>query len=323
MYGLRHKQSGKVPYTLRCNIPETPRGEGIIRSLIELNIICLFVYTDDDEMWSRISAMRKEILGKSSLWLRSRPPRSVYKVRFDLGSRVPVPVGTAEEDETEDWQEGSDDEKKNYKTYSTDLLLRSRINNLQGFLKERTTRGAARRRRKVSPSLIASADLSARDNKKSLQNARNARFGEITMGKTSTVHAAGWQVETAKGEFGTRCEECHKLIRERDKFWGLESDSEEDDFKDFNEHVRRRSLRRDSSTTFSKQVAGNSSSSPRFSGFAAKHKRTRIAGRGTWLTPVHAPPWQARRTDRRSNSVHSVPTASDLERARFGRKKGM
>ena len=282
------------------------------------------MYPDDDEMWSRISAKRKEILGKSSLWLRSRPPRSVYKVRFDLRSQVPVRVSTAEEDETEDWQERSADEKKDYETYSTDQLIRSRINNLRDFLKERKTRlQVTRRHRKVSSALIASADLSARNNKKSLQTARIARFGEVTLGKTSAIHAAVCQVGTAKGEPGTRCEECHRLIKERDKFWGLESDSEEDDIKDFNEHVRRRSLRRDSSTTFSKGVAGNSSSSSRLRGFAARHQRTRIAGRGTWATPAYVPPWQARKADRRSNSVHSVPTASDLEKARFGRKKGM
>ena len=282
------------------------------------------MYTDDDEMWSRISAKRKEILGKSSLWLRSRQPRSVYKARFDLRSQVPVRVGTAEEDETEDWQERGDDEKKDYKTYSTDQLLRSRINNLQGFLKERKTRlRGARRRRKDSSGLIASVDLSTINNKKSLQNARNARFGEVILGKTSAVHAAVCQVETTKGEPGSRCDECHRLTKERDKFWGLESDSEEDNIKDFNEHVRRRSLRTDSSITFSKEVAGKSSSSSRLRGFAERHKRTRIAGRGTWATPAYDPPWQARKANRRSHSVHSVPTASDLEKARFGQKKGM
>ena len=98
-----------------------------------------------------------------------------------------------------------------------------------------------------------------------------------------------------------------RWLRERDKFWGLESDSEEEDIKDFYNHVRRQSLRRDSrsfETTGGRFVGLSSGSSTR------KNVRT-ISGRGTWTTPANDLPWQANETN------------TTLDKVRFGHKQGM
>ena len=287
-----------------------------------IKFLFLLILTDDDEIWSRISAQRKEILGKSSLWLRSQPPRNLYKVRFDLGSSVPVRAGIAEENEVEYPDERFVGVKKIDETYSTDQLLRNRINSLQSFLKQRKTRlRAARRRTEISSGLITSADLSVQNSKKSLQKARDVRFGEITHKFDGTSDAV-CKEKTPKDEPGMRCEECHRLLKERDRFWGLESDSEDDAIKNFNEHVRRRSLRGDSRTTFEKKI-GNSSSSPRYRENRARHKPKRIAGRGTWATPLYVPPWEVNEVDRRkARPIHAFLTESQLHKARFSQKKG-
>ena len=263
------------------------------------------------------------MLGNSSLWLRCKPPRNMYKVRFDLGSGLPVRAGTAEENEMENSQETPENTNENLKTYSTNRLLRHRINNLRGFMREHKTRlRSTRGRRKVRSGLIASADFTLINSKKSLQKARTAYFREITKDKSDAMRNAALKGETLKvGESGTRCEECHKLMKERDKFWGLKSDSEEEDIKNFNEHVRRRSLRRETRTSFGRDITGNSSSSPRHRGSASRHKTRRIAGRGTWATPVYVPSWQLKEVGR-STPVYSLPAALDLEKARFGQKKG-
>lgn len=245
----------------------------------------------------------------------------MYKVRFDLGPHIPVPAGTAEEHETEGT---CDDARKDARTCTTDQLLRRRINNLQGFMKQRKTRlREARRRTKISSGLIASANFTIQNCKKSLQKSQDARYGEITMAKTHK-NDADCKGETPKSDSSTRCEECHKLMKERDKFWGLESDSEEDDIKNFNEHVRRRSMRRDSKN-FSSQLGnanGYATSSPRRSGVASRRKPKGIAGRGTWATPAYVPPWELSQVDRgRADSILSDTKV--LEEARFGQKKGM
>lgn len=287
----------------------------------------MFAYTDDDEIWSRISAKRKEILGKSSLWLKCRPPRSVYKVRFDLGSSFPVRVGAVEDNDIENLEDTCQDyAHKDFLQYSNDQLLCNRINSLQGFLKERKTRiQAARRRRKTSSQLvITSADATVQNNRKSLLRARQARYGEITLNKGGTSNNAIRKVKTPDGDFGARCGECHRLMKERNRFWGLESDSEDDEIKNFHEHVIRRSLRRDSTAGYPKELARVPSSSHRFKRFASRHKPRRIAGRGTWATPAYVPSWQMSGDyGRKSSSVHSVPTAFDLEKARFGPRTGM
>lgn len=260
------------------------------------------------------------------MWLKCRPPRSVYKVRFDLGSNFPVRVGAVEDNEIENSEDTCQDfAHKDFLQYSNDQLLCNKIHSLQSFLKERKTRiQAARRRRKTSSQLvITSADATVQDIRKSLLRARHARYGEITLNKGGTNNAIR-KVKTPDGDSGARCGECHRLMKERNRFWGLESDSEEDKIKNFHEHVIRCSQRRDSTTEYPKQPARVPSSLHRFKRFALRHKSRRIAGRGTWATPAYVPSWQMRGAyGKKSSSVHSVPTARDLEKARFGPRKGM
>ena len=72
---------------------------------------------DDDEIWTRISAKRKEMLGQSSLRLKATLPRHMYKVRFDLpGSPAPVRAGSDVGNENQDWEETSDDNKEGVKS---------------------------------------------------------------------------------------------------------------------------------------------------------------------------------------------------------------
>ena len=71
---------------------------------------------DDDEIWSRISSKRKEILGQSSLRLKATLPRYMYKVRFDLpGSPAPVRAGL-DVGNAENQEETSDDSKERVKS---------------------------------------------------------------------------------------------------------------------------------------------------------------------------------------------------------------
>ena len=71
---------------------------------------CLSYPLDDDEIWSRISAKRKEILGQSSLRLKSTLPRYMYKVRFDLpGSPAPLRARSDVGSENKGSEETSDE----------------------------------------------------------------------------------------------------------------------------------------------------------------------------------------------------------------------
>ena len=114
--------------------------------------------------------------------------------------------------------------------------------------------------------------------------------------------------ENSQGVTISRCEECKRWLRERDKFWGLESDSEEEDIKDFHNHVRRRSLRRDSRpfATTGERFAGLCSGSSR-----RKNVRS-MSGRGTWTTvgSLSILPWEANETNATQDKV------------RFGHKQG-
>lgn len=233
----------------------------------------------------------------------------MYKVRFDLpGLPAPVRAGSDVRNENQNPQETSNESKELVR--STDLLLKNRINSLQGFLKERGTRlVSARRRSKISSGLVNSSDCRIQQSKTGLQRARDTRCGNFS---TTTISGAKSDKDDHKQEKSkiktiTRCEECQKLLKERDKFWGLESDSEEEDIKEFNKHVRRRSLRRDSRCfeAIGGRVVGISSGSSR-------HEEVRgIAGRGTWTTPAYVPPWTANETD------------TVLDKGRFSHKQGI
>jgi len=136
---------------------------------------------------------------------------------------------------------------------------------------------------------VNSADYAIWQCKRELQRARDARSGNFTTKKTVGVKSVEYDLkkEKSQGVTTTRCEECKRWLKERDKFWGLESDSEEEDIKDFNRHVRRRSLRRDSrpfEATGGRIVGMYPGSS--------RHNARKIAGRGTWTTP-----WAANETD--------------------------
>ncbi|XP_020631574.1 uncharacterized protein LOC110068531 [Orbicella faveolata] len=233
----------------------------------------------------------------------------MYKVRFDLpGSPAPVRAGSDVGNENQDSEETSDDSKERFK--STDQILQDRINSLQGFLRERKTRlASARRRTKISSELVNSADYTIQQCKRELQRARDARCGNLRTKTTSVVKSGEDDLKQGKSQSVTvtRCEECKRWLKERDKFWGLESDSEEEDIKEFNKHVRRRSLRRDSRPfeATGGRIVGMSSGSSR-------HKDVRrIAGRGTWTTPAYVPPWAA-------NGTNTV-----LDKGRFGPKRGI
>ena len=231
------------------------------------------------------------------------------KVRFNLpDSPVREEAGSGRECEIDNGQGTSDGTKRNVK--STDQLLRNRIDGIHGLIKQRKTRPRAGRRRTTS------ADYTAIwQNKKGLQRASDARSGNL---HSSTVTGAKYKDDDNKrnkseNETFVRCEDCQKILKERDKFWGLESDSEEEDIKDFNEHVRRRSLRRDSRSfevTKGKAASGGS------------YKDRRIAGRGTWATPAYVPPWEAREADRKNlTSNQRDPTV--IEEGWLGHKKGI
>lgn len=248
-------------------------------------------------------------------------PRYMYKVRFDLpGSSAPIRTGSDEGNEINNPQENSTGTTR--LVISTDRLLQNRIDSLQGFLKERRTRlRAARRRTKISSGLINSADYTIWQSKKGLQRSRDTRCGKLTTGTTSGAKGGvdDHKQEKVKSETITRCEECQKHLKERDKFWGLESDSEEEDIREFNEHVRRRSLRRDSRCfeAAESKVVGVSSGILTNKEVALKRKPARgIAGRGTWVTPAYVPPWTVHEVDRkRANSLQTHPV--------FGPKKGI
>ena len=264
---------------------------------------------DDDEIWSRISDKRKEILGQSSLRLKATLPRYMYKVRFDLpGSPAPVRAGSDVGNENQDSEETSDDGKERVK--STHQILQDRINSLQSVLKERKTRlASARRRTNISSRLVSVADYTIQQSKRELQRARDARSGNLITTTTSGVKSNEDDLkhEKSQGVTMSQCEECKRWLRERDKFWGLESDSEEEDIKEFHNHVRRRSLRRDSRPfeTPGGRFVGLSSGSSR-----RKNVKT-IAGRGTLTTPAYVLPWEA-------NEANST-----LDKVRFRHKQGM
>lgn len=273
---------------------------------------------DDDELWSRISKKTKERLGNSSLWLKTTPPRSVYKVRFDLGSKFPVRVGTAEESEMNDcdWQDRNDDTMSDFAEVATNRQLRNKFDRLQSFVKERNSfiRGV-RKRGNTDPRLISSSDSATEyQNQRNLQTDWSARHRFVTLCKTNTLHMGkgSRRAETPKHHSGSSCEECRIIMKERDRFWGLESDSEGGDgIHTFGKQTRRRSSRKDPTTkrfddTFT----------------IPKVKPSKLVGRGTWATPVYVPPWQSRSSYRRG-SIKPVRTLFDLEKVRFGPKKGM
>ena len=264
---------------------------------------CLSYYIDEDEIWSRISAKRKEILGQSSLRLRSLLPRYQYKVRFDLpGLPSPVRTGPDTENKNETSQEKTKEVVK-----STDQLLRERTDSLERFLKERRTRlRSARRGTKISSGLVNSADYSIQRSKVGLQRAREVRCGKLNTTTASyyTGDMHGHSQENPKNEIIVRCEECQRLLRERDKFWGLESDSEEEDIKEFNKHITRRNMRRDSRTFVpaERKVVGVGE----------------IAGSGTWTTSTYVRPWEVNEINRNRSLDPSV-----LQEGHPGRKQGI
>ena len=231
----------------------------------------------------------------------------MYKVRFDLpGSPAPVWAGSDFGKENQE-ELTSDDSKERVK--STHQILQDRINSLQGFLKERKTRlASARRRTKISSGLVNLADYTIQQSKRELQRARDARSGNLSTTTTSGVINNEDELKHEKSQDVTmsQCEECKRWLRERDKFWGLESDSEED-IKDFHNHVRRRSIRRDSRPfeTTGRRFVGLSSGSTR-----RKNVR-KISGRGTWTTSAYVKPWEANETD------------TTLDKVRFGHKQGI
>lgn len=289
-----------------------------------ISVVCVssFLHIDDDELWSRISEKRKERLGNSSLWLKTTPPRSVYKVRFDLGSKFPVRVGTAEENETNngDWQDRNDDTKTDFAEVGT-------YRQLESFVKERNSfiRGAGKRGN-TDPRLISSSDSAAENqNQRNLQRDRGARHRFVTLSKANTLHMRNGsrREETPKHHSGASCEECRRIIKERDRFWGLESDSEGDDgIHTFGKQTGRRSSRKDPTTRrFGDTFTERFSLLPGNSRAVSKGKPSKL-GRGTWATPVYVPPWQSRSSYRR-RSIKPVRTLFDLERVRFGPKKGM
>lgn len=237
----------------------------------------------------------------------------MYKVRFDLGAPNPVRAGICEENEVENTEDISQDGGNIYDSNSTDQRLLNRINNLQSFLSERKTRlRTARRRSKLSSGLIASADLTIQNSRKCLQKAKDVRYGEIK-GTIHNIKDSVPKKETSQGESGSRCEECRRIMKERDKFWGLESDSEEAEFKNFNDHLPRRSLTKNFCTALDKKNIGG----------ASKLRPKGIAGRGTWATPAYVPPWEVDKFESKSgSSMHTVTTDWELEKARFGPKKG-
>ena len=261
---------------------------------------------DDEEIWSRISAKRKEILGQSSLRLKYILPRYMYKVRFDLPRLpAPVPAGSDVGNENQDLEETSDGSKGPFK--STDQLLQDRIESLQGFLKERRAGlVSVRGRTKISSALVNSADYAIQQGKRELQRARDARCGNRSTTAKSGVksYEDHQKLEKSQSVTTSRCEECKRWLKERDKFWGLGSESEEEDIKEFNKHVRRRSLHR-LARPF-EATGGKVVDTPLDSSRDIDVKR--IAGRGTWTT-AYVPPW-----------AENADTVQD--RRRFGPKQG-
>ena len=231
------------------------------------------------------------------------------KVRFNLpDSPVREEAGSERECEIDNVHETSDGTKRHVK--STDQLLRNGIDGIHGLTKQEKTRPQAGSRHTTS------ADSTAIwQNRKGLQRARDTRSGNFY---SSTVTGSKCKDDDNKqnmseNETFVRCEDCQKILKERDKFWGLESDSEEEDITDFNEHVRRRSLRRDS-RSFEVTKGKAASGGP--------YKDRRIAGRGTWATPTYVPPWEAREADRKNlTSNQRDPTV--IEEGWLGHKKGI
>ena len=156
----------------------------------------------------------------------------MYKVRFDLpGSPAPVWAGSDVGKENQE-ELTSDDSKERVK--STHQILEDRINSLQGFLKERKTRlASARRPTNISLKLVNLADYTIHQSKRELRRARDARSGILNTTTTSGVKSNEDDLkhEKSQGVTMSQCEECKRWLRERDKFWGLESDSEEEDIK--------------------------------------------------------------------------------------------
>ena len=237
----------------------------------------------------------------------------MYKVRFDLGAPNPLRAGIGEENEDENKEDILEDGGNICDSNSTDQLLLNRINSLQSFLSERKTRlRTARRRSKLSSGLIASADLTIQNSRKCLQKAKDARYGEIK-DTIQRVKDSVPKEKTSQGESGSRCEECYRIMKERDKFWGLESDSEEEEFKNFNDHPPRRSMTKNSRTALDKKNIGG----------ASMLRPKGMAGRGTWATPAYVPPWEVDKFEsKRRSSMHTVATDWELEKARFGPKRG-
>ena len=244
----------------------------------------------------------------------------MYKVRFDLGSKFPVRVGTAEESETNDcdWQNRNDDTKSDFAEAATNRQLRNTFDRLQSFMKERNSFiNGTRKQGHSDPRLIPSSDSATEyQNQRNLQTDRSALHRFVTICKANALHMrkGSRRGETPKLHSVSSCEECRRIMKERDRFWGLESDSEGGDgIHTFGKQTRRRSSRKDPPTA---KRFGDTFTVP-------KVKPSKLVGRGTWTTPVYVPTWQSRGNYRR-RSIKLVPrTLFDLERVRFGPKKGM
>lgn len=250
--------------------------------------------------------MRKEKLGQSSLVLRSKLPPHMRKVRFNLpGSHVREEAGSDKESAAEENRPEASDWIPRH-VQSTKRLPHNRINNVHGLTSQRRTRFRPAKRRDMSANYTASLE-----NEKEMQSARSTAVHHENIATTTTVAKCDEDYNKQKksnNETPLRCGDCQRILKERDKFWGLESDSEEEEIKDFNEHVRRRSLRLDSRSF--KNVKEKAVDNGR------SYEGKRIAGRGTWATPAYVPPWDLRRASRTRNS-------SMIEKGWFGDRKGI
>ena len=239
-------------------------------------------------MWNRLSEKRKELLGPSSLMLKMKPSFRRRRVSFDRDS-------TKTKCKTE---HNKKENKPNTTAVETDALIQEKIERLKDFLKERNCR---RRKSKASHSNTSEAVKRAHC---LLHRSENSRYEARRARKQSIGE---------KQEPEAHCEECFKLLRERNQFWGQETESDSDhtyetvgtrhrkasevtekDIKDFldslspGEDLYRSSVS-ESFVDEAVPVELNSSCSPQ--AFIIKQKPVGVAGKGTWATPAYVPPW--------------------------------
>ena len=306
-------------------------------------------FLDDDEMWHRITEKRKEILGRSSLILRSKIPRRMYNVRFDLGSGAPVRAREKEHEEYADENSGEVNVGTGQRlSLTTDQLLQSRTNRLQQSLRQRNERlQEAKRRSNISLKLVDSTDCVVHQSQEASQRARKLREGQMesVQNITSDTKQKKSQMETPQ-----YCEECRKILKERDQFWGLASDSEDERTTD-NGQVRQRMFGkisgsedkmigrrtwtacpavRKAGSTISLNVVPFGDHRYQFDlasarskkAFVIKQKPKGIAGQGTWATPAYIPPWTIVEVDDKRKSLTQQDQEA-LDKARFGNKRGI